>query len=188
MMCYWLPKEDYNIPPFAHTMVGVGALVVNDKNQVLVVSEKNALVKNSWKLPGGYLERNENIVDAGIREVLEETSVQTEYETLIAIRHAHGAGFGCSDLYIVLALKPHTNAIAKCEREIAKCEWMDIDTYLTHPNVHETNRSFMKSYLNYKANGVKIICREDVHQILKKKYNIFEIETSSMGNKTSTSV
>lgn len=58
MMCRWLPEEDYNIPPFAHTMVGVGAVVVNDKHQVLVVNEKNALVKDSWKLPGGYLERS----------------------------------------------------------------------------------------------------------------------------------
>ncbi|XP_063705222.1 nucleoside diphosphate-linked moiety X motif 6 [Culicoides brevitarsis] len=178
MMCTWLANEPMGIPPFAHTMVGVGAVVVNDKQQVLVVSEKNALVTNSWKLPGGYLERKENIVDAGIREVQEETNIQTTFETLLAIRHAHGAGFGCSDLYVVMALNPQTTEITKCEREIAKCVWMDIEEFLQHPNVHETNRSFMRLYLNYKKNGVKIVCREDVHQILKKKYNIFEVETT----------
>lgn len=57
MMYRWLPKDEtLIIPPFAHTMVGCGALVINENNQVLVVSEKNALIKNSWKLPGGYLE------------------------------------------------------------------------------------------------------------------------------------
>lgn len=57
MMYRWLPShESPNIPPFAHTMIGVGALVVNDKNQILVVSENNALIKGSWKLPGGYVE------------------------------------------------------------------------------------------------------------------------------------
>jgi hypothetical protein len=35
-------------------MVGVGALVINDKNQVLVVNERNALIPNSWKLPGKF--------------------------------------------------------------------------------------------------------------------------------------
>ena len=40
-------------------MVGVGALVINDKNEVLVVSEKNSLIKDSWKLPGGYVEPSE---------------------------------------------------------------------------------------------------------------------------------
>lgn len=53
MMYRWLPKhEQMGVPPFAHTMVGVGGLVINDKNQVLVVSERNALIPNSWKLPG----------------------------------------------------------------------------------------------------------------------------------------
>jgi len=177
MMCRWLPKnEPFNIPPYAHNMVGVGGLVVNSKNEILVVSEKNALVKNSWKLPGGYLEPGEDIVDAGIREVLEETSVQTKFETVIALRHAHSAGFGCSDLYIVIALSPVTDDIISCEREIARCEWMPISKYLEHPNVHETNRSFVRTYLDYKEKGIKIICREDVHQILKRRYLIFNAQ------------
>lgn len=57
MMYNWLPKdEEVNIPPFAHTMIGVGAIVVNGRDQILAVSEKNSLIPNSWKLPGGYAE------------------------------------------------------------------------------------------------------------------------------------
>lgn len=60
MMYRWLPEnETVNIPPFAHTMIGVGAVVVNSKDQILAVSEKNALIPNSWKLPGGYAEPSE---------------------------------------------------------------------------------------------------------------------------------
>lgn len=59
MMYKWLPKDEaLIIPPYSHTMVGVGAVVLNDKNEILVVSEKNALIPGSWKLPGGYLERS----------------------------------------------------------------------------------------------------------------------------------
>lgn len=66
-MYRWLPKdESLIIPPFAHTMVGCGALVINENNQVLVVSEKNALIKNSWKLPGGYLEMSMIIINLTI--------------------------------------------------------------------------------------------------------------------------
>lgn len=115
-------------------------------------------------------------MDAGIREIFEETHIETKFETMIAIRHAHGASFGCSDLYIVVALNPVSTEITKCDREIAKCEWMPIDEYLQHPNVHETNRSFLRTYLDYKKKGIKIICREDVHQILKKKYNIYQAQ------------
>lgn len=174
MMYKWLPEtEPSAIPPYSHTMVGVGALVINDKNQVLVVSEKNALIKESWKLPGGYLEMNENLVDAAIREVMEETNIKTRFESVISLRHAHKAAFGCSDLYIVMKLIPETEEIIKCEREIAKCEWMDVDVYLNHPQVHQTNRSFVQHYLEMKNCGMKIDMSEETHQVLKRSYNMY---------------
>lgn len=56
MMYKWLPKDETNnIPPYSHTMVGVGAVVINDKSEILVVREKYWLVPH-WKLPGGYVE------------------------------------------------------------------------------------------------------------------------------------
>lgn len=57
MMVRWLnEKETANIPPFAHTMVGVGGIVINAKDQILSVSEKQSIVPGSWKLPGGYVD------------------------------------------------------------------------------------------------------------------------------------
>lgn len=174
MMYKWLPTDEPSaVPPFAHTMVGVGALVINDKNQVLVVSEKNALIKDSWKLPGGYLEMNENLVEAAIREVDEETSIKTRFESVISLRHAHGAAFGCSDLYIVMKLVPESHEITKCDREIAKCTWMDLNEYMNHPHVHQTNRNFVKHYLELKSSGMIIDYVEETHQVLKKNYSMF---------------
>lgn len=37
-------------------MIGVGGLVINNKNQVLAVMEKQSMFAGSWKLPGGYVE------------------------------------------------------------------------------------------------------------------------------------
>lgn len=117
-------------------------------------------------------------MDAAVREVLEETNIETKFESLVSVRHAHGAAFGCSDLYLVFALKPITSEITKCEREIAACKWMKIDEYLNHPGVHQTNRSFMESYLSNKKNGIIIDVSEDEHQILKKKFNLYFVKTS----------
>lgn len=180
MMCRWLPENEIEgFPPYAHTMLGVGGVVVNDQNQVLVVSEKNALIANSWKLPGGYIEPGENFTDAAVREVLEETNIKTKFDSLISIRHAHGAGFGCSDLYIVISLIPESTDITKCDREIAKCKWMDITEFLSHPHVHDTNRNFLRSYLDYKEKGLKIKCSNEIHQFLKKKYQIYTISSDA---------
>lgn len=112
--------------------------------------------------------------------MLEETNIITEFQTLVAIRHAHGGNFGCSDLYIVIALRPTSTEITKCDREIAKCEWMPIEEYLKHPDVHETNRNFVRIYMQNKDNDIKVTCREEVHQILKKKYFIFNAEKGKL--------
>lgn len=57
MMFKWLPNDSSaNIPPYAHTMIGVGGIVINDQQQILTVSEKNSIVPGSWKLPGGYVD------------------------------------------------------------------------------------------------------------------------------------
>lgn len=37
-------------------MIGVGGIVVNDKQQILTINEKHAIIPGSWKLPGGYVE------------------------------------------------------------------------------------------------------------------------------------
>lgn len=56
MLNKWLPKhEPSRIPLFAHTMLAVGALVLNDKSEVLAVQEKHFLISH-WKFPGGVVE------------------------------------------------------------------------------------------------------------------------------------
>lgn len=55
-MYKWLPKDQSDrVPSYSHTMVGVGGLVVNDKSEVLIVSE-NYLNFPHWKLPGGVVD------------------------------------------------------------------------------------------------------------------------------------
>ena len=53
----WLnEKNTCNIPPYAHTNIGVGAFVYNkDTGELLVIKEKSS-IENKWKLPGGYME------------------------------------------------------------------------------------------------------------------------------------
>ncbi|KAH8245204.1 hypothetical protein KR032_006417 [Drosophila birchii] len=173
----WLPlDESSNLPTYAHTLMGVGGLVINEKDEVLVVSDRYAMIPNSWKLPGGYVEPRENLIDAAIREVAEETGIRTEFRSVVSLRHAHGGSFGCSDLYVVVGLKPLNLDFQRCEREIAKLQWMPVAEFLEHPQVHQTNRQFVRTYLDYQQRGLAITCRDDVHQVLKKKYNLYYVE------------
>ena len=65
----WLPKEEpCNVPSYAHTLIGVGGMVVTDDNRILVVEERFATAAH-WKLPGGYVDPGEGLAEAAVREV-----------------------------------------------------------------------------------------------------------------------
>lgn len=95
-----------------------------------MVREKNGPASSIWKIPGGMLDPGEYIPEAVIREVLEETGIQTQFLGILNVRHHHTAQFGNSDLYWTCLLKPLTNAITKQEDEIADAKWMPLDEFL----------------------------------------------------------
>jgi ADP-ribose pyrophosphatase YjhB (NUDIX family) len=102
----WLRDDtESKVPEFATHHVGVGAMVVNSRNEVLCVRE---LRKNfmPWKIPGGLSELGESIAEAAVREVMEETGVPTNFHSILSFRHTHGLANGRSDLYFVCRLDP----------------------------------------------------------------------------------
>jgi 8-oxo-dGTP diphosphatase len=64
-----------------HLQVGVGVLIINEKNQILLghrVSTEDTggiFEPNTWTLPGGKMDYNETIYECAIREVKEETNL-----------------------------------------------------------------------------------------------------------------
>ncbi len=66
--------------------VGVGAFILNDRNEVLMLlRSKNC--KNEagkWMIPGGSVDFNERLEDCAMREVKEEIGVDVEVIGLIA--------------------------------------------------------------------------------------------------------
>lgn len=80
-------------------------MVVNSRNEILCVRE---LRKNyfPWKVPGGLSELGEDIDEAAVREVLEETGVPCRFQSILAFRHTHNLQFGRSDLYFMCRLEP----------------------------------------------------------------------------------
>lgn len=59
MMYKWISKEEdsSNIPPYAHTNIGIGSVVFNESTrEILVIKEKYSSFQPMWKLPGGLVE------------------------------------------------------------------------------------------------------------------------------------
>ena len=80
-------------------------MVVNNQNEILCVRE----LRNNyrpWKIPGGLANIGEELSDAAIREVYEETGIRCTFQSILGFRHSHQRQYGKSDLYFVCRLIP----------------------------------------------------------------------------------
>lgn len=145
MMTRWLPEDvPSTLPPNASHQIGVGAFVYDAASgQVLVVQEKNGPLKGMgvWKMPTGLVNTGEDITEAAVREVEEETQVKVTFDSVLTLRQSHGFAFGKSDLFFVVACAVdfsaydgiqdvHDIILKPQESEIERCSWIPLDEFV----------------------------------------------------------
>ena len=129
------------IPPYATHYIGAGGVVIDNENRLLVVSERYKQVPGRrLKLPGGAIQEGEHIAAAVIREVKEETGIDTRFEYVVCLRHWHNYRYGKSDIYFVCRLSPLSKEIVMDAQELVECLWMPLDEYLADTDVHSFNK------------------------------------------------
>ena len=150
LMTLQLVQGSY-IPPYATHYIGAGAVVLNERGEILVVSERYRMGSSrgpGYKLPGGALHPGEHLVDGAVREVLEETGVHARFESLACLRHWHGYRYDKSDIYFVCLLSALSTEITRQEEEIAECLWMPVSEFLAEDSgIHGFNRSIVRAAL-----------------------------------------
>ncbi|XP_057765468.1 nudix hydrolase 2-like isoform X2 [Salvia miltiorrhiza] len=120
MLVKWISETPSTIPANATHRLRIGAIVLNDKRELLVVLEKHGKFKGTgiWKIPTGIVEEGEDIFVGATREVKEETGVDSEFVDVLAFRQMHETLFQKSDLFFLCTLKPLSFAIQIQESEI----------------------------------------------------------------------
>ncbi len=143
--------DDAYVPNHATHYIGVGGVVLSQARELLVVSERYRRRGGgpAYKLPGGALQPGEHLVDAVVREILEETGVNTEFEALVCFRHWHGYRFGKSDIYFVCRLSPLSLEITTQESEIAECLWMPVADFLGSEEISPFNKRIVSAALDH---------------------------------------
>jgi 8-oxo-dGTP pyrophosphatase MutT (NUDIX family) len=138
------------VPPFASHYIGAGGVVINERQELLVVWEKAHRQdgRRYYKLPGGALHKGEHLVDGVIREVREETGILTRFESLVCFRHWHGYRFDKSDIYFVCRLSPLSHEITIQAEEIEESLWMPVQDYLSNEHVGIFNKRIVEAALS----------------------------------------
>ncbi|KAK9052339.1 hypothetical protein SSX86_028968 [Deinandra increscens subsp. villosa] len=169
MMTYWIPSEPCMLPANASHQVGVGGFVINDKNEVLVVQEKHCAPElfGLWKLPTGFILESEEIFTGAVREVKEETGIDTEFLEVIAFRHAHNVAFEKSDLFFICMLRPLSSEIKTDDLEVQAAKWMALGEFVEQPLIKGDNM-FRKIIDMCIARISKRYCGLSVHKVVSK--------------------
>ncbi|WP_346838105.1 NUDIX domain-containing protein [Microbulbifer sp. SAOS-129_SWC] len=145
---------DAPLPFFATHTIGVGGLVISDAGEILTIVERLELQRRPrhFKFPGGMLDPGEHIAAGAVREVLEETGVETAFEGLVSFRHNHSGQFGTSNIYAVCKLRPLTREITIDPEEIGLAQWMPLEAFMREPGVgkysqHIVSRALQGNFL-----------------------------------------
>ena len=137
------------VPHFATHFIGIGGVVLTPERDLLVVREIYGVAGRAptLKLPGGALHPGENLAEAVEREVLEETGVRAEFETIACFRHWHGYRYGKSDIYFVGRLRPLSREITMQADEIQECLWLPVDDFLSREDISNFNKQIVRAAL-----------------------------------------
>ncbi|XP_026403088.1 nudix hydrolase 10-like isoform X1 [Papaver somniferum] len=157
MLVYWIPETVNTLPLNATHRVGVGAFVMSDEGKVLVVQEKSGKLRGSgvWKYPTGVVDEGEDICTAAIREVKEETGIDSEFVEVLAFRQSHKAFFEKSDLFFVCMMRPLSFDIEKQDHEIEAAQWMSFEEYAAQPFIQKNDmfKNIVEICLKKKGSG-----------------------------------
>ncbi|XP_004134806.1 nudix hydrolase 10 [Cucumis sativus] len=187
MLVYWIPEGAHTLPVNATHQVGIGALVLNENEEVLVVQEKNGMFRGTgvWKFPTGVVDEGEDICKAAVREVKEETGVDTEFVEVLAFSQTHQALFGKSDLFFVCVLKPLTFEISKQELEIEDAQWMKLKDYTAQPLIQKhglfnyINNIFIKSIQNQYSGFFPVLTSD----VFSSKINLLYLNKNDLNRR-----
>ncbi|KAH8358466.1 hypothetical protein KR093_000428 [Drosophila rubida] len=71
----------------------VACVMFNEHDELLMIEEAKPSCAGKWYLPAGRMEQGESITEAAVREMFEETGLNAEMTTLLAVESAGGSWF-----------------------------------------------------------------------------------------------
>ncbi|XP_015278528.1 PREDICTED: 8-oxo-dGDP phosphatase NUDT18 [Gekko japonicus] len=154
----WPIPEEYDAgppPPLQpvrlrrNTCYVVMAVLLNEKKEVLVMQEAKLECHGTWYLPAGRMEPGETIVEAMQREVKEETGLQCQPLTLLAVEER-----GTSWLRFIFLARPTggtLKTLQDADEESLQARWWDRKSP-TLPLRARDIVPFMDLALQYQAN------------------------------------
>lgn len=148
--------------------VGVGGAVVND-GRLLLVRRLSRRGRGNWQIPGGFVEQDETMELAVVREVEEESGVTSTVQGVLGIRNRYDAEGGNS-LYIVMLLRPQSGEPNPDMTEVDRAEYFSLAEIEAMEQISPINIQVAKRAL---AEDHRIFHAQTVEQAGRGAYTLF---------------
>ena len=158
------PPERYN----TGYNVGVGGAVVQE-GRLLLVRRASRRGRGNWQIPGGFVEQNETMELAVVREVEEEAGVKATVQGVLGIRNRYDEEGGNS-LYVVMLLSPQSGEPIPDMKEVDRAEYFSLDEILALEQVPPINLEVARRAL---APTHSILIPQTVSHINRGTYTLF---------------
>lgn len=124
-------------------IVGVGAVVWNERDKVLLIRRANPPRQHEWSLPGGKVERGEPLRTALRRELREETGLEIEIRELLDVVELIGDDphRAAAAHYVLIDFSARAVAgEAVAASDASEAHWFTMDEIAALPLWSETRR------------------------------------------------
>jgi 8-oxo-dGTP diphosphatase len=120
---------------FPEPMIGVGGLLFNRENQVLLIRRNKAPAQGLWSVPGGKLEAGEGLVECCRREIREETGLDVKVLLLIAVVERRIENFHYVIVDFLVELRDENENLPCAASDVSEARWIDLDEIDDYPLV-----------------------------------------------------
>ena len=158
------PPERYN----TNYNLGVGGAVVKD-GKLLMVRRASRRGRGNWQIPGGFVEQDETMEQAVVREVAEESGVTAEVVGVLGIRNRYDPDNGNST-YVILALRPVSGEPTPDNHEVDMAAYFSLEEIDALEQVPPINREVARRALDSKR---RILDPQEVTQPTGLTYTLF---------------
>ncbi|MEX2596147.1 MAG: NUDIX hydrolase [Salibacteraceae bacterium] len=110
--------------------VAADNIVINPKNEVLLICRKNDPFKDKWAFPGGFVEKEEELNQAAVRELNEETGLNIDASEAKLVKTIGTVGrdprFRTVSVVFLIHLNEEADVVGA--DDAAEARWFDLNS------------------------------------------------------------
>ncbi|MGZ8095008.1 MAG: NUDIX hydrolase [Methylosarcina sp.] len=136
--------------------IGVGGIVFNNHDQVLLIKRDKPPAQGFWSVPGGKQEAGESMVEACKREIIEETGLITEVKQIVAVVERRVENFHYIIIDFLVRLQNQQIDVSPvAQSDASEARWVDIAELADYPLVEGLAEIILRGYFVHRSNSTR---------------------------------